>query len=130
MKKLLLTLMVLTITIFANGQDKNKVQAMIPGYEPNVDTIELADFLKISDLVLNDNGYSILGFDFTFTHDGYETTLRCHSSKLTENIKDSIIKLKEKDIKIIKIYFEHIVVKSKDDGKNIVIGPIFYRIKI
>jgi len=129
MKKILLALTVLTITIFANGQDKNKVQAMLPGYKPNVDTIELADFLKISDLVLNDNKYSILGFDFTFTHDGYETTLHCHSSKLTDNIKDSIIKSKEKNIKIIKIYFENIVVKSKDD-LNIKISPIFYNIKI
>jgi hypothetical protein len=131
MKKLLISFAIIAISLIANCQNTDNVQAMIPGYKMK-DTIKMVDFLKLSEISLNNKEYSILEFRISFEDNGLFRSYNNNSNnKITDQMKNSLSNIKDKikDRDIIKIYIENITVQ-KSLGKEINISPLIYNLKI
>jgi hypothetical protein len=109
-----------------------KVQAMITGYKMN-DTIKMADFLKLSEISLNNREYSVLSFQLAFDENddknGISYIAHSNSNKITEEQKNIFSKRKDKTKDIIRIYIESIRAQNSQ-GKIIDIPPLIYSLKI
>jgi beta-lactamase regulating signal transducer with metallopeptidase domain len=105
-----------------------KVQAVITGYKMN-DTIKMADFLKLSEISLNNREYSVLSFQLAFEDNGIDFIAHSNSNKITEEQKNIFLKRKDKTKDIIRIYIERIKVQQSQ-GNIIDIPPLIYSLKI
>lgn len=128
MKKLLFSLIVIAITVIAQAQNTKKVMALIPGYKTS-DTIKMSDFIKISELSLDNKEYSISSFVLLYSNDGYDYEQMSKSNQFTENMKSSISKLNEKNNKIRYIILKDIFVR-KPNEKEIKIDDLIVKLKM
>jgi len=127
MKKLFLSFTLIAISFIANCQNVDKVQAMITGHKMN-DTIKIADFLKLSEISLNNKEYSIVSFRQSFKDGNLYESHDSNSNKITDEMKNGLSKMKNKDPEIMKIYIENINVQ-KSKGKAINISPLIFNIE-
>ena len=128
MKRGILLLALYTISIIANCQDKVNIQAQISGYKPN-DTINIDDFLDVGELSLNNNDYVIEGFGLDFIASGFFKEFTSNSNKFTDEMRSAITDLKKRNMKVTKIFFEKIKVKSPQD-KIMIIGGLLHVLRI
>lgn len=128
MKRLILILVLCTISFIANCQDKANIQVQIRGYMP-FDTIMIDDFLNIGELSINNNDYVIEGFGLDFMDSGFFKEFRSNSNKLTDEMKSAITDLKKRNMKFTKMFFEDIKVKSPQ-GKTMIIGGLLNILRI
>jgi len=128
MKKLLFSLIVIAITVIAQAQNTKKVMALIPGYKTS-DTIKMSDFIKISELSLDNKEYSISSFVLLYSNDGYDYEQMSKSNQFTENMKSSISKLNEKNNKMRYIILKDIFVR-KPNEKEIKIDDLIVKLKM
>jgi hypothetical protein len=129
MKNFMFLIALLTISVFANCQNKPEVQARLANYKPS-DTIMLADFTKLSELSLSSPDYSIVGFTLSFVGTGgYTKSIQSKSNKITEEMKNSIVNLASREPAISRITFEEIMVKTPQN-KEITIEPLVHKFKL
>ena len=127
MKKLFLSFTLIAISFIANCQNVDKVQAMITGHKMN-DTIKVSDFLKLSEISLNNKEYRIVSFRLSFVENGLYMSRDSKSNKISDEQKNAVSNIKDKDHDIIKLFFENIVVQ-KSQGKEINVTPLIYNLK-
>ncbi len=111
MKKLIISLALLAITLAAICQTKQNIQARIEGYKLS-DTLQIDDLLRIGELSLNTKEYEIVGFGFLLMDSGFLKEFKSESNKLTDEMKSALTDLKGKNMKVIKICFENIIIAS------------------
>ena len=128
MKKLVFSLTFIAISLIANCQDKANIQAVIAGYKSN-DTIQMADFLKLSEISLNNKDYWIVGFTMLFKDGMYDIELGSDSNKITVAMKSAFRNLKERSDKIKYIVFKDITVQ-KTQTKKIKIDDLVCKLKL
>jgi hypothetical protein len=128
MKKLVFYLTFIAISLIANCQDKANIQAVIAGYKSN-DTIKMADFLKLSEISLNNKDYWIAGFTMLFKDGEYDIELGSNSNKITDAMKSAFRNLKERSDKIKYIVFKDINVQ-KTQTKKIKIDDLVCKLKL
>jgi hypothetical protein len=128
MKKLLLFLTFTAITLFANSQDNAKILAMIGGHKSN-DTIQIADFLKYTDITTSNKEYPIVSFVMLFSDKSGDYEMMSQSNKITDQMKDALSKMKSKDSKIKIIVFKDITVQSSQN-KRTKIDDLVYKLKL
>jgi len=127
MKKLLISFALIAISYIANCQNPDNVQAMITGHKMN-DTIKIADFLKLSEISLNNKNYAIVRFSMNFNDKDLFISSNSNSNKITDQMKNGLLNRKDKDKEIIKLYIENINVQ-KSLGKEINVTPLIYYLK-
>jgi len=128
MKKLLIFFALVAISFAANCQNNVKVQAMIAGYKIN-DTIKVADFLKLTEISLNNKEYSIVSFELSFDAKGYKISTESTSNKITDQMKSSFSKNLPNQMDMIRIYIEKIVVQ-KPKSKSFIVEPLVYILRL
>jgi hypothetical protein len=128
MKKLLVSFALIAISFIANSQNVDNVQAMITGYKLN-DTIKVSDFLKLSEISLNNKDYRIVSFRLTFEENKLLKAQDSKSNKISDEQKNMVSNIKDKDREVRKMYIENIVVQ-KSQNKSIEIKPLIYSLKI
>ncbi len=128
MRTLILLIAFVAISSIAKCQDNITVQSEIRGYMPN-DTIGIDEFLKIGELSIDKAGYDIVSYGLDFMDSGFLQEYKSNSNKLTEEMRSAITNLKKKNMKVTKIFFEDIKIKSP---KGIIIsgGGLLYVLKI
>lgn len=128
MKKLIISLALLAITSTAICQTKQNIQACIEGYKLS-DTIRIDDLIRIGELSLNTQEYSIVGFGFLLMDSGFLKEFKSNSNKLTDEMKSALTDLKTKNMRMVKICFENIIIASPPNNKKN-IGALLYRLKV
>lgn len=128
MKNLLFSLTLTVFSLVANCQNSDNVEAMIDGYKSK-DTIKIADFLKLSELSLNNKDYWIVSFTMLYTDGTYDIELGSSSNKITDAMKRALLNLKDRDTKIHSLIFKDINVQ-KAQTKKIEISNLICRLKI
>ena len=126
MKRLILLVIVSFIVSIALGQ--TNIEAFLYGHKAN-DTISIDDFLCIQNLSVNNGDYTILGFQLNIMDRGFLKEFKSDSDKITQEMKDAVENLKNKNMKVTKIFFENIKVKTPE-GKIKTIGGLLHIIKI
>jgi hypothetical protein len=124
MKKLLLFLTFISCSLFANSQDNARIQVLIGGHNSN-DTIKIADFLKFTDVSLNNKDYSIVNFTLLFTDNGYDFLYVSNSDKITNEMKNALSKIKNKDSKIKYIVIKNITAQTSQNKKTKIEDAVF-----
>lgn len=131
MKKLMLTFTLIAVSLIANSQEKN-IQAMIGGYKLK-DTINLADFIKLKELTLNNKDYNIIKYTLSYNRSGSEITYTSNSQSITNEMKNDLIDYKKsylsKDMKFVKIYMDDITIQSPQK-QELKTQPLTYYIRI
>jgi hypothetical protein len=127
MKKLLLSLAFITVTLIAGSQSNVNFQVMIPGYKTN-DTIKIADFLKLTELTLNNKEYSIVKFTLAFTDGVSDYEEVSNSNKITDKMKNGLSKVQLHDSKPRHIVLKDITVQSSQN-KDLKLENLVYIIK-
>jgi hypothetical protein len=127
MKKLLVLFVFVAACSIAAGQTKEAVKAIIPGYKIN-DTIKVDDLLFINGITLSNKSYKIISFALAYEDAGYNVRYQAKSNLMTQEMKNGLKKLKNKNYVFTKIYFEDILVKTPQ-GKQIKINPLIYTLK-
>jgi hypothetical protein len=106
MKKLFLNLALIAVSLIANSQNNVNIRAMIAGYKTN-DTIKIADFLKLTEITLNNKEYSIVKFTLFFSDGLSDYEEVSNSNKITDKMKSGLSKVQMHDSKP-----RHIVIKD------------------
>jgi hypothetical protein len=127
MKKHLLFLVFIAVTITVNSQSNVNVRAMIHGYAIN-DTIKIADFLKLSEISLNNKEYSIGSFTLFFSDGVSDFEEVSNSGKITDKMKSALSKLQAHDSKPRHIVMKDISVKSSAN-KTLKLDNLVYILK-
>jgi len=128
MKKIILILSIVSTSFATAGQNKDTVQAYIEGYKIT-DTIRIEDLLRIGGISLNNNQFSIESFSLIFMDRGFLQEFKTTSNKLTDEMKNALTNLKNKNIKSVKILFENIIVRTPQNTKSN-IGMLIYKLKL
>jgi hypothetical protein len=134
MKKIcLLFLIIFTSNIvksqesLSRGMSSDNVQVSIDGYKVN-DTIKLDDFLRLSELSLNNKDYSISSYRFSYTKHGLTSEIFAKSNQFSDTIIYNL--MKEKDDKkyysILQVHIDNIKLKSKDGSKKVAESLTFF----
>jgi len=111
MRNTLFSFLLVTISLFANCQKNSNIQALIEGYKPH-DTIPIVEFLKTTELSLDNKDYTIASFTTTVMIQGYANSVASKSNKITDETKKLFENLKKNKLKINTIYFEDITILS------------------
>lgn len=127
MKKLLLSLAFIAVTLIAGSQTNVSVRAMIPGYKTN-DTIKIADFLKLTEILLNNKEYSIVKFTLAFSDGLSDYEEVSNSNKITDKMKNALSKLQLHDSKPRHIIMKDISVQSSQN-KSLILENLVYILK-
>jgi hypothetical protein len=127
MKKLLFSLVFISVSLIVSAQSNINVRAMIPGYTTN-DTIKIADFLKLKEITLNNKEYSVVKFTLLFSDGKYDYEDVSKSNKITDDMKNTVSKVQLKDSKPRHIILKDIYVQSSQD-KNLKIENIIYTVR-
>ena len=128
MKKLVFSLLFITVSLIAICQDNANLNANIAGYKAN-DTIRIADCFKLSEISLNNKGYSIVSFTLLFSDNGYDFEYVSNSNKFTEEMKNALSKLKLKADVTKYMVIKDINVQSSQNKKE-KIENLFYKLKM
>jgi hypothetical protein len=128
MKKLLFSLAFVATAFIANCQNNVNVGAMIPGYKSN-DTIEIADFLKLTEISLTNKEYSILHFTLAFSYGLADYEESSSSNKITDKMRGILTKINLQSDKPLNITVKDISVKSIQN-ENVKIGNLTYVLKM
>ena len=104
------------ISIVANCQEIAPVKATISGYKSR-DTIRIDDFMKFSEISLNNKNYSILNFTLLYSDSGFDHEIDSYSNKITDEMKNAISALKNNEEKIRYIVFRNITVQMPPNNK-------------
>jgi hypothetical protein len=128
MKKVYLFCAFLTFTALLNCQVLENVHAYIKGYKLN-DTISMADFMKLTELSVNNSDYTISGFRFNFDNGGWNISEQSTSGKISDVMKKQFTNRPDKNASFVSVYFEKITARS---SKNEVINldPLIFRIRV
>ena len=127
MKKIyLLTLIIFTANFaksqesLSKGMSSDNVKVSIKGYNAN-DTIKLDDFLRLSELSLNNKNYSIASYRFSYTKHGLTSEVYAKSNEFSDTIIFNLMKEKEdrKYYSVLQIHIDNIKLKSKDGSKKV-----------
>jgi hypothetical protein len=127
MKKLLLSLTFIAVNLIAGSQTNVNVRAMIPGYKTN-DTIKIADFLKLTEISLNNKEYSIVKFTLAFSDGLSDYEEVSNSNKITDKMKNALSKLQLHDSKPRHIIMKDISVQSSQN-KSLKLENLVYILK-
>jgi hypothetical protein len=127
MKKLFLSLAFIAVSLIVSSQDNVKFQAMIPGYKTN-DTIKIADFLKLTEITLDNKEYSIVKFTLAFTDGSSDYEEVSNSNKITDKMKSGLSRVQMHDSKPRHIVIKDIYVQSSQN-KNLKLENLIYIIK-
>jgi hypothetical protein len=127
MKKLLLSLTFIAVTLIAGSQSNDNFRAMIPGYKTN-DTIKIADFLKLTEITLNNKEYSIVKFTLLFSDGVSDYEEISNSNKITDKMKSILSKIQLHDSKPRHIVIKDISAQS-NQNKNLKLENLVYIIK-
>lgn len=115
MKKILFSIMFSVISLIGNCQNLPRVNAMLTGYKKR-DTIKIADFLKLSEVSLDNKEYSITSFNMTFYDGGSTVRFDSNSNKITDEMKNGLSNRKDKDSKFFILYIQRITaIKSQNE---------------
>jgi hypothetical protein len=128
MKKLVFSLFFIAVTLIAICQDNANIKALIAGYKPN-DTIRISDCSKLSEISLNNKGYSVVSFTLLFTDNGYDFEYVSSSNKFTNEMKSALSKLILKDNGIKNMIIKDINVQSSQN-KKVKIENLIYKLKM
>ena len=128
MKKLVLSFLIVAIPFIANCQNNKAIEALIPGYKQN-DTIKIDDFLKIEKLSTNNKDYTIKSFTLIFMDRGFLKEFASTSNKITDEMRNAISSLKDKNIRNVKLYFDNVIIVTPQ-GKSVMVGSLIYKLKI
>lgn len=128
MKKLLLSLTLVSITLFVSSQGITKIQANIGGYKTG-DTIKIADFLKLSEVSLNNEEYSIVSFVLLISDKDWDYEMMSKTKEITYQMYDAMSRMKGTDTKIRVVVFKDITVQSSGN-KTTKIDNLVYKIKL
>jgi hypothetical protein len=115
MKRLILVFIFLLTTFLSYGQVLNIVSL---GNYKVYDKISVDDFIKINELSVKLPEYKIVSFTFEVTKGGFTQDFFSHSSSITENIKKCILRMKDNNGKIIRVYFTDITVQNTKGEKK------------
>jgi hypothetical protein len=127
MKKLLLSLTFIAVTLIAGSQSNANFRAMIPGYKTN-DTIKIADFLKLTGITVNNKEYSIVKFTLFFSDGLSDYEEVSNSNKITDKMKSALSKIQLHDSKPRHIVIKDISVQSSKN-KSLKLENLVYIIK-
>jgi|WetSurSiteA1Bulk_404760.scaffolds.fasta_scaffold29856_2 hypothetical protein len=127
MKNYLISLSFLATSIMVNCQDISSIKARIGDYNDK-DTINVADFLKQTEISLNSKEYLILNFTFFYSYGGYDYEIFSNSNRITDEMKKGISGIKNKDAKVRYIVFRNITVQTPQKNK-VGIGNLTYCLK-
>jgi hypothetical protein len=111
-----------------NYQNNDNIGAMIPRYKSN-DTIKIADFLKLTEISLTNNEYSIVHFTLAFSYGLADYEESSSSNKITDKMRDVLTKIKLQSDKPLNISIKDITVQSSQN-KNVKIGNLTYVLKM
>lgn len=128
MKKLIFSLLFIAVSLIAICQDNANLSANIAGYKAN-DTIRIVDCIKLSEISLNNKGYSIVSFTLLFSDNGYDFEFVSNSNKFTEEMKNALSKLKLKNDVPKYMVIKDINVQSSQN-KKVKIENLFYKLKM
>lgn len=127
MKRMLILVVMFLLSSVAVCQN-NAVSIFINGYSPG-DTIAVGNFVSIDSLSTSNKGFAIVGFKLNIMDSGFLKEFKSDSYRLTDEMKNTIMGLKDKNMRATKIFFEDIKVKTPD-GKVRVIGGLLHVVKI
>jgi hypothetical protein len=114
MKKYFLSLVFICAALIANSQNNVNVRAMLPGYKTS-DTIKVADFLKLSEISLNNKDYSITRFTLMFSDALSDYEEVSNSNKITDKMKSLISKVQLNNSKPRHVVIKDISVQSSQN---------------
>ena len=127
MKRHLLSLVFIALSLLANSQSNVNVHALIQGYNNN-DTIKTADFLKLTEISVNNKEYRIIGFTLLFTDGSSDYEEVSNSNKITDQMKKILSKVRLHDTKPRHIIVKDISVRSSE-GKSLKLDNLVYVLK-
>jgi hypothetical protein len=127
MKKLFLSLAFIAVSLIASSQSNVNLRAMITGYKTN-DTIKIADFLKLTEITLNNKEYSIVKFTLLFSDGLSDYEEVSNSNKITDKMKSGLSKVQMHDSKPRHIVIKDISVQSSQN-KSLKLENLVYIIK-
>ncbi|NVO03366.1 MAG: hypothetical protein HXX09_11765 [Bacteroidetes bacterium] len=136
MKRVIVIFVILMATYGAKCQEQlsrginnEAVAVRIDGYKTN-DTIKLDDFLRLSELSLNNKEYSIASYKFSYTKHGVTKEVVAKSNELTDTIMYNLREEKndKKYYSVLLVHIDNIKLKSKDGSKKVA-PPLTYFIK-
>jgi hypothetical protein len=128
MKKLLISFALFAVSFAANCQTKEDVKAMIAGYKL-FDTIQVDDFMKLSEVISNDKAFTIVSFTMSYDDSGYNVSHESTSNMITDEMKKNLLNIKDKQHKIHKLYIEKIKAKNQS-GKIVDVPPLIFSLRI
>lgn len=128
MKKEVLSLVFAAMSLFAESQDYLNTHALLAGHQFS-DTIKIEDIFKFSEIVLDNKDYSIVSFSLFFRDSGYDYEFRSNSNKITDEMKEALLNIKQRDTKLKIIVFKDIYIQ-RTKGKVVKIGDSIYKMKL
>jgi hypothetical protein len=128
MKNLVTSILFMTISFIAICQNNDNIKALITGYKEN-DTIKLDDFLKIKEISLNKNNYTVISFVLVYTDNKYDFMMKGNSNNLNDEMKKRLLNFKNMNRKFLKITLKAITVQTPQN-EQIKISPLKYILKI
>jgi len=112
MKRTVLSLLFAGITFISLCQTKYNIEVQIPGYKEN-DTINLVDLLNMNYIFqCNNKNFPIVGFVLVYTYGNNDYMMISKSNKLTDDMKNRLIRFESMNVKILKISFKAITVET------------------
>lgn len=127
MRKLVFSLILSAIFMIAHSQTNTRIHAVLKGYDAN-DTIKIGDFLKLTDLALNDKTCSIVNYVLFYSDGGYDYEYVSHSNKILAEMKDGLSKIKNHDGKVKYVVIKDITVQTPEN-KQVKIDNLVCRVK-
>ena len=128
MKKKVLSLVFATMSLFAESQDYLNTHALLAGHQFS-DTIKIEDIFKFSEIVLDNKDYSIVSFSLFFRDSGYDYEFRSNSNNITDEMKEALLNIKQRDTKLKIIVFKDIYIQ-RTKGRVVKIGDSIYKLKM
>jgi len=128
MKKKVLSLVFATMSLFAESQDYLNTHALLAGHQFS-DTIKIEDIFKFSEIVLDNKDYSIVSFSLFFRDSGYDYEFRSNSNNITDEMKEALLNIKQRDTKLKIIVFKDIYIQ-RTKGRVVKIGDSIYKLKL
>ena len=116
------------------SQNIDNAQAMIDGYKSK-DTIKTADFLKLSEITLNNKDYWIVSFTMLYTFGAYDIEPGSASNKITDVMKGALMphfhhKRIDHYLLILQLYLITNQINMKTQQTNISEVRLVYRTKV
>jgi len=128
MKKKVLSLVFATMSLFAESQDYLNTHALLAGHQFS-DTIKIEDIFKFAEIVLDNKDYSIVSFSLFFRDSGYDYEFRSNSNNITDEMKEALLNIKQRDTKLKIIVFKDIYIQ-RTKGRVVKIGDSIYKLKL